>query len=75
MKYFSKSNITIISTFSKLMLIVVTIVLCNFSIAEYKTRVTVDTIELKITPYQPVDEVVEETTEDNIQNQEENINI
>lgn len=65
MKYFSKSNITVFATFSILLLIMVSFVLCNPSIAHYKTRITVDTVDLNITPYQPVNAVVEETPVDN----------
>lgn len=65
MKYLSKINITVFATFSILLLISVSFVLCNLSIAHYKTRIIVDTVKLEITPYQPVDTTVEESIVDN----------
>ena len=65
MKYLSKFNITVFATFSILLLILTSFVLCNLSIAHYKTRITVDTVDLNITPYQPANAVVEETLVDN----------
>ena len=74
MKYLSKINITVFATFSILLLILASFVLCNPSIAHYKTRITVDTVELKITPYQLVNTIVEETPIDNTsQDQQENL--
>ena len=64
MKYLSKRNITALSVFSILLLIMVSLVLCNPSIAHYKTKIEVDTVNLEITPYQPVNTLNEETTED-----------
>ena len=74
MKYLSKFNITVFATFSILLLILTTFVLCNPSIAHYKTRIAVDTVDLEITPYQPVNTVVEENPIDNIiQEQQETL--
>jgi len=61
MKFRSKINITMIATLSILLLISVSFILCNPSVAHYKTRITVDTVNLEITPYQPVVEVSEDT--------------
>lgn len=66
MKYLSKKKITVIATFSILFLIMVSLVLCNPSVAHYKTRITVDTVDFEITPYQPVNTVVEEPSDDEI---------
>ena len=65
MKYLNKINITVFATFSIFLLILTSFVLCNPSIAHYKTRITVDTVDLNITPYQPVNAVVKETLVDN----------
>lgn len=73
MKYFGKSNITIISTFSILLLILVSLVLCNPSVAHYKTRIEVDTVNLEITPYQPVDTLNEEISTDNTTEEQQEI--
>lgn len=74
MKYLSKTKIILFATFLTLLLILASFVLCNPSIAHYKTRITVDTVDLKITPYQPVNTVVEETPIDNTsQDQQENL--
>ena len=63
MKYLSKNNITVFAMFSILLLILVSFVLCNPSIAHYKQRITVDTVDLEITPYQPVDTVDDTSTD------------
>lgn len=74
MNYLSKINITVFATFSILLLILTSFVLCNPSIAHYKTRITVDTVDLKITPYQPFNTIVEEAPIDNTsQDQQENL--
>lgn len=75
MKYLSKKNITVIATFSILFLIMVSLVLCNSSVAHYKTRITVDTVDFEITPYQPVNTVVEEPSDDEINAGEEQGNL
>lgn len=71
---FSKNNIAVISILSVLLVISASFIMCNPSIAHYKTRITVDTVNLEITPYQPVNTVVEETPTDNTtQDQQENL--
>lgn len=64
MEYFSKNNIAVISILSILLVISASFIMCNPSVAHYKTRITVDTVNLEITPYQPVNAVVEETPVD-----------
>ena len=77
MKYLSKKDITIMTTFSTLLVIMISFVLCNPSDAQYKTRITVDTVNLEINPYQPVntiDDVYPEgETQENSSLESENI--
>jgi len=71
MKYLSKKNITIITTFSILLLIMVSFILCNPCNAQYKTRITVDTVNLEITPYQPVDTIEDDVSTETVDEGEE----
>lgn len=74
MKFRSKINTTMIATLSILLLISVSFILCNPSIAHYKTRITVDTVNLEITPYQPVAEVSEDIPTQEANEEENQIN-
>ena len=74
MKYLSKNNVTVFAMFSILLLILVSFILCNPSIAHYKTRITVNTVDLEITPYQPVD-TVEDISTDTIIEEEQQENL
>lgn len=67
MKYLSKFNITVFATFSILLLILTSFVLCNPSDAQYKARITVDTVNLEINPYQPVNTIDDVYPEGEIQ--------
>ena len=69
MKNLSKKDATIITTFAILLLVMVSGVLCKQSISQYKTRITVDTINLEIIPYQPVNVVDEELS---VEDEQEN---
>jgi len=60
MKYLSKNDISVFAIFL-VSLIMISFAICNSSIAYYKTRITVDTVDLKITPYQPVNSLNEKT--------------
>lgn len=57
MEYLIKNNIIILSC---LLVMLFALIFINTSTAKYKTRIMVDTINLEIIPYQPVNTVVEE---------------
>lgn len=57
MEYLIKNNIIVLFC---LLVMLFALIFINTSTAKYKTRIIVDTINLEIIPYQPVNTVVEE---------------
>lgn len=54
MKYFNKRKIVVMSMLSISLLILTAFVLCNPSYSEYKKRIKVNTINVEIQSYQPL---------------------
>lgn len=86
MNYLSKNKIIVYISFFMLLVISISIISSNWSFAYYNTRIEVNTMNLEIIPYQPIDIVDEEENEivqeeiqsenedDNVENSNDNLN-